>query len=223
MRTWQWILGFVLLSLWLAEPKSESGQLLFESVLILCGGTALVSIATRSFIRASRRSTGRSDPPRSWGHWGASAFVILLSPVIGMIGFLALFLAPFGLVIDGINTVYDEVSSPRSATRTWYRNHPMRLWHLILAVMLVGVVLGMWRDPTSRVALIVFVSGTGECALGTAALLALFQTLGAVGYASRPREYAYALLSTGLVLLTSTAVMMGVLWVAIWCILKATD
>ena len=59
----------------------------------------------------------------------------------------------------------------------------MRLWHLVLLILVLGILLGIIRDPVGRIALIVFVTAVGEVILGTTAVLALFQTIGAIGMA----------------------------------------
>ncbi len=81
---------------------------------------------------------------------------------------------------------------------------PMRLWHLTVVILVVGIVLSVVRDPVGRVALIVFVTGLGEAALGLAAVMALFQTIGAIGMARGLLDHAEAVAATTLVLLAAT-------------------
>jgi hypothetical protein len=94
----------------------------------------------------------------------------------------------------------------------------MRLWHLSVAILILGVLMGIVRDPAGRVALIVFVTGLGETALGLAAVMALFQTVGAIGMARGLLDHAEAVAATSLVLLAATAVMSAWLFVGAWLI-----
>lgn len=55
----------------------------------------------------------------------------------------------------------------------------MRLWHLVLFVLFAGIILAIVRDTVGRIALIVFITALGEVVLGTTAVMALFQTIGA--------------------------------------------
>ena len=55
----------------------------------------------------------------------------------------------------------------------------MRLWHLFVVILALGLVLAIVRDQVGRIALIVFVTALGEAIIGTTAILALFQTIGA--------------------------------------------
>jgi hypothetical protein len=85
----------------------------------------------------------------------------------------------------------------------------MRLWHLVFGIFVVAIVLGLCREPVGRVAVIVFVTGLGEFAFGTAALMALFQTLGALGEAKTFVTHIEAVASTAFVLALATAIMTG--------------
>ena len=60
---------------------------------------------------------------------------------------------------------------------------------------------------TFIVGLIVFVTGLGETALGVTAIMALFQTVGAIGMARGLLEHAEAMAATTVVLVVATAVM----------------
>jgi hypothetical protein len=97
----------------------------------------------------------------------------------------------------------------------------MRLWQWLVTVLVVGTCLGIAREEVGRVALIVFITGLGEVVLGTSALLALFQSVGAIGQASGPGEYAGAVAQTALVLLVATSAMMGVLWLGVTILMAA--
>ncbi len=94
----------------------------------------------------------------------------------------------------------------------------MRLWHLILIVIIVSVILTLARDPVGRVAVIVFFTGLGEVALGTSAIMALFQTLGALGEAKGLIAHTEALAATAIVLGIATGAMTAWLWIGAWLV-----
>lgn len=98
----------------------------------------------------------------------------------------------------------------------------MRLLHLVFLVFVAAICLAVAREPTGRVALIVFFTGLGEIFFGTTALMALFQTVGSIGYASRPMEYLQAIGATVMVLIVATGVMNAVLWVGAWLMVNFT-
>jgi hypothetical protein len=95
----------------------------------------------------------------------------------------------------------------------------MRLWHLVFAILVVALVLTIARDPAGRVAVIVFITGLGEVVLATTALLALFQTIGAIGEARSRIDHAQALLATTLVLTVATSIMAGLLFAGAWLVM----
>ena len=94
----------------------------------------------------------------------------------------------------------------------------MRLWHLIFAVASVAVVMALCRDPLTRTFVIVFLTGLGEVAIGLSAVMALFQTVGALGEARGVYGHAEALAATTVVLATSTALMSGWLLAGAWLV-----
>ena len=94
----------------------------------------------------------------------------------------------------------------------------MRLWHLTVVILMLGVVFSLVRDPVGRVGLIVFVTGLGETALGVTAIMALFQTVGAIGMARGLLEHAEAMAATTVVLAVATAVMSFWLFIGVWLI-----
>jgi hypothetical protein len=94
----------------------------------------------------------------------------------------------------------------------------MRLWHLTVAILVLGIVLSVVRDPVGRVALIVFVTAFGEAALGLTAVMALFQTIGAIGMARGLLDHAEAVAATTLVLIAATAIMSFWLFMGAWLI-----
>ncbi len=94
----------------------------------------------------------------------------------------------------------------------------MRLWHLVSAIVVVGVLLAICREPVGRVTLIVLVTAGGEIVLGTASVMALFQTIGAIGMARGLFEHGQAMAATTLVLLIATAIMSVWLFVGAWLV-----
>jgi hypothetical protein len=91
----------------------------------------------------------------------------------------------------------------------------MRLWHMVSAVAFLALVLTLFRDPISRVFLIVFTTGLGEVVLGLLAVMTLFETIGAIGEAKGLAEHAEALAATSVVLCVAWAVMGG--WLFVGC------
>ena len=99
----------------------------------------------------------------------------------------------------------------------------MRLWHLFLGVCLLAVMLTVARDPAGRVAMVVFFTTLGEVALGTTAIMMLFQTVGAIGEAKGLYEHAEALFATTVVLALGTALMSALLFVGCWLVVLSVD
>ena len=97
----------------------------------------------------------------------------------------------------------------------------MRLWHLFVFIIALGMVLAISRDPVGRIALIVFFTALGEVVFGTTAVLALFQTIGALGEAKGLVAHAEAVATTTLVLVIATAVMSAWLFVGAWLVQAA--
>lgn len=98
---------------------------------------------------------------------------------------------------------------------------PMRLWHLVVFILAMGLVLAIVRDPVGRIALIVFVTALGEVVIGTTAVLALFQTIGSLGEAKGVVAHAEAVATTTLVLVIATAVMSSLLFGGAWLVQAA--
>ena len=94
----------------------------------------------------------------------------------------------------------------------------MRLWHVLFAVAAVALGMYLAREPVTRVLMIVVVTGLGEVALGLAAVMALFQTVGALGEARGTGEHAEAVAATTVVLAAATAAMSGCLYVGFWLV-----
>jgi hypothetical protein len=88
----------------------------------------------------------------------------------------------------------------------------MRLSTLLFAILVIGTILGIARDEVGRVAVIVFFTGLGTTASGVAAIMALFQTIGAFGEARSLAAHVEALAATVLVLTVGSMVMLGLLF-----------
>jgi hypothetical protein len=98
----------------------------------------------------------------------------------------------------------------------------MRLWHVSAAVVALAFVLTLGRDPTSRVFLILFATGLGESALALAAVMALFQTVGAFGAATSLPDHAEAVAATTVVLAVATAAMSAWMFAGFWLVAATT-
>src|ERR1700722_10491334 len=94
----------------------------------------------------------------------------------------------------------------------------MRLWHLFVFIMALGVILAIVRDPVGRIALIVFVTALGEVVIGTTAVMALFQTIGSLGEAKALFDHAEAVATTALVLIVATTIMSSWLFGGAWLV-----
>jgi len=97
----------------------------------------------------------------------------------------------------------------------------MRIWHGFVGVIVVAILLALVRDDVGRVALIVFVAGVGEVAVGLFAILGLFRTLGRFGEARGAVAHLEAVASTVLILVAAAAAMVGLLWVGTVVVLRA--
>jgi hypothetical protein len=94
----------------------------------------------------------------------------------------------------------------------------MRLWHVASLVAATAFILTLARDPITRIFLIVFTTGLGEVVFGLTAVMALFQTVGALGEAKGLADHAEALMATSVVVGLATALMSGWLFVGFWLI-----
>ena len=94
----------------------------------------------------------------------------------------------------------------------------MKLWHLVVFILFLGMVLSIVRDPVGRIALIVFVTALGEVVFGATAVLALFQTIGALGEAKGLFAHAEAVATTALVLIVATTIMSSWLFAGAWLV-----
>ena len=94
----------------------------------------------------------------------------------------------------------------------------MRLWHLVVFILVLGIVLAIVRDTVGRIALIIFFTALGEVGLGTTAVLALFQTIGAIGMARGLFEHGQAVAATTLVLIVATTIMSMWLFIGAWLV-----
>jgi hypothetical protein len=94
----------------------------------------------------------------------------------------------------------------------------MRLWHLFVLILALSVIFTIVRDPVGRIALIVFMTGLGEVVIGTTAVMALFQTIGAFGEAKGLFAHAEAVATTALVLIIATTIMSTWLFAGVWLV-----
>ena len=94
----------------------------------------------------------------------------------------------------------------------------MRLWHIFVFILALSLVLAIVRDPLGRIALIVFLTASGEVVIGTTAVMALFQTIGSLGEAKGLFAHAEAVATTALVLIIATTVMSSWLFAGAWLV-----
>ncbi len=94
----------------------------------------------------------------------------------------------------------------------------MRLWQLTFAVATLAVVMTIARDPTGRAFVIVFTTGLGEVVLGLTSIMALFQTVGAIGEAKRLSDHVEAVAATTAVLALGSVLMSAWLFVGAWLV-----
>lgn len=88
----------------------------------------------------------------------------------------------------------------------------MRLSTLVYAVLVLGTIMGILRDEIGRVAVIVFFTGLSTSVAGVASIMALFQTVGAIGEAKTIGAHVEALSATVLVLAFGSLAMLGLLF-----------
>ena len=94
----------------------------------------------------------------------------------------------------------------------------MRISTTMLAVVVLAVVFTLLRDQTGRVGVIVFVTGLGVTVGAVAALMTLFETVGALGEARTWPALGQALAATALVLAVGAAGMLGVMFVGFYLV-----
>ena len=94
----------------------------------------------------------------------------------------------------------------------------MRLWHIFVFILALSLVLAIVRDPVGRIALIVFLTASGEVVIGTTAVMALFQTFGSLGEAKGLFAHAEAVATTALVLIIATTIMSSWLFAGAWLV-----
>jgi hypothetical protein len=88
----------------------------------------------------------------------------------------------------------------------------MRLWNLVLAILVIGIIMGIARDEVGRVAVIIFFTGLGTVVAGLTSIMALFQTIGALGESRSFGTCVEALAATVVVLFVGSATMLGVMF-----------
>ncbi len=94
----------------------------------------------------------------------------------------------------------------------------MRLWHLFVVILVMAMLLAIVRDPVGRISLIIFFTALGEVVMGTTAVMALFQTIGAIGMARGLFEHGQAVAATTLVLIFATTIMSMWLFIGAWLV-----
>jgi hypothetical protein len=92
----------------------------------------------------------------------------------------------------------------------------MRIWHLIIATLLIALLFTIAREPAGAVSLVVFFCGIGEVVLGTGSLMMLFQTLAEVGRAEGFVDHVEAIAVSLLVLVTGAGAMLAWLFAGAW-------
>lgn len=88
----------------------------------------------------------------------------------------------------------------------------MRLSTLVFAVLVLGTIMGIARDEVGRVAVIVFFTGLSTSIAGVASIMALFQTVGALGEAKSLSAHVEAVAATVVVLTVGSFAMLGLLF-----------
>ena len=94
----------------------------------------------------------------------------------------------------------------------------MRLWHFVYLILVLGIIFAASRDTVGLIAVIVFATALGEVVLGTTAVMALFQTVGAIGMARGLFEHGFALAATTVVLFVATVIMSTLLFIGAWLV-----
>lgn len=94
----------------------------------------------------------------------------------------------------------------------------MRLLTLMFAILVLAVVFALLRDDVGRVAVIVFVTGLGATVAGLAALMSLFQTLGAFGEARTFAAHVEALVASVVILALGSGGMLATMFVGAWLV-----
>ena len=94
----------------------------------------------------------------------------------------------------------------------------MRVAHLVFVVAILALGMSLVREPIGRVFVIVFLTGVGELALGLTAVMALFQTVGALGEARTFFDHFEACAATLVVLAISSAAMSGWMFAGAWLV-----
>jgi uncharacterized membrane protein len=94
----------------------------------------------------------------------------------------------------------------------------MRIAHLVLIVAVLALGMSLTREPMGRVFVIVFLTGVGELVLALAAIMALFQTVGALGEARTLFDHCEAFLATVVVLAVGSTAMCGWMFAGAWMV-----
>lgn len=94
----------------------------------------------------------------------------------------------------------------------------MRLLTLMFFILVLAVAFALLRDEVGRVAVIVFVTGLGVTVGGLAAIMSLFQTLGAFGEARTLPAHVEALAASALVLAFGSGAMLATMFAGAWLV-----
>ena len=88
----------------------------------------------------------------------------------------------------------------------------MRLSTLLYVILVIAILMGIVRDEIGRVAVIVFFTGLGTIIVVLGAIMALFQTVGALGEAQTLLSHVEALAATAVVLIVGSSMTLGLLF-----------
>lgn len=88
----------------------------------------------------------------------------------------------------------------------------MKIWHIVVAVLLLALMLAIARDEIGRVALVIFLTAMGAVVIGTSSIMMLFRTIGEFGAARSLVSHIEALFATAGVLVFGGGSMLAVLW-----------
>ena len=94
----------------------------------------------------------------------------------------------------------------------------MRLLTLMFAILVLAVAFALLRDEVGRVAVIVFLTGLGVTVGGVAAIMSLFQTIGALGEARTLLAHVEALAASALVVAIGSGGMLATMFAGAWLV-----
>ena len=85
-------------------------------------------------------------------------------------------------------------------------------------MLVLAVAFALLRDEVGRVSVIVFATGLIVTLAGTSAIMALFQTIGALGEARTLYHHVEAVVATAVVLLVGSSGMLGAMFAGAYLI-----